>query len=162
MAQFSLLPGRLEPQVLGHRIGQDFIVENGAAVLVNDHKPPTDGSRHLALDGHELIARGIQRMEESWQPSRVIGADGRVIQVVLQVSQIQLLQAGVKVLAPVHVDAPVLQHDAGKALTVLDVHILQEGTLRQLRPIRYLGEISQDKLAGRFRVQVGHTAQRYG
>jgi hypothetical protein len=58
----------------------------------------------------------------------IVNADGIFINIVLQVGGIKLFQRSGQVTGAVYVNTIIPDHHPGKALAVLDIHILQKGT----------------------------------
>jgi hypothetical protein len=63
-------------------------------------------------------------------------------EVILQISQIELLEIGVEVLMSVHIDALIFQGDAWETLAELHIHVLSIGSAGKLRPAGDMRETS--------------------
>ncbi len=96
------------------------------------------------------------------ETGRIVGANGILFKIILQIGSVKLLQRLIQVLRTVYINAVLLDHHPGKALAILDIHIFQKGAVRHLGPGRNVFKVVDNLRACLRWVGMGHAANNGG
>jgi hypothetical protein len=90
----------------------------------------------------------------------MVGADGSVRELVLEIGEVQLLQRLLDVGNVPYAQATIIENDTGEALGELGVHPLARGSTRELWPSWDGARVPKDTIPGDLCADVGQSAER--